>query len=485
MWAVFLAATAIVVALSTLVGVLIYVGKEHTILSKRTTESNRPPSTGTHIKSRKDHMDYVKELHRKNADAAATIARLETRLESRSHHKQSPEPPPLPPLTSPTKQKDKDLVKKSVWDNIGDDLDSYTQKLIPSVQTVALVSTQTEFVDTGEQILSEEAPVEQNYPVERNTFVEANYPSTERSPDEPSMHDEPSSPEDQISLDEDSRVTVTCVSYNVRCNKDPSPHSWTERCSPIVSALSECQPDLIALQEAREDYAHDIARVMGKSWRSTGYARRKGDEGTQILFDGDSLQYLNSTTYVLGDEGISPCPPSTHCTHKSVFNGTQCAHVRIFTHTSFMHREAGTIFHAMNTHFPLILREQMQCAELLAKFINQNIDADEAVLLCGDFNSHYAPSKAGTPLARLLELSPSIVDCHGMEDFPTYAEGFVVSDLTNCNSENHRLDYMLLRPGGGVSCVESQVIAARYVHESSEEVWRASDHEIMFARLVV
>jgi len=267
------------------------------------------------------------------------------------------------------------------------------------------------------------------------------------------------------------------VSYNIRCDKDASPFSWAERAIHVIEALKAMDCAVVCLQEARQAYARDICEAMGPVWRMSGVPRRKDDEGTQILYDSTVFTFLESDTYVFHDEGIRLCPPTLHCNSESMLGKRRCAHVRIFTSCRLLHAASGTRLMIINTHFPLEEHEQAICARQLATFIES---LKETTILCGDFNSHYAPQEKGTPIGILLS-AEGLIDVHCGEDFSTYHEGFDGVAFDAAKFPAHRLDYILARlpHDGHIRLMSANVHRPRYVKDGN--IFRPSDHEIISA----
>ena len=257
------------------------------------------------------------------------------------------------------------------------------------------------------------------------------------------------------------------VSYNIRCDKDDSPHTWEERRGPVVQVLKDLHPDIVTLQESRVDYAIDISKDLGMIM--LGVARSQGDEATPILCCKE-FSCCDLNTFVMGDSGSQACPPASACFKESIFNEEYCTHVRIFTHAQLIHMKLGKVVHIINTHFPLKDYEQQICANLLKNFIDV---LDEPVIFTADLNSHYTPHEKGTPLQTLLEVK-DFKDTLEMEDIKTYAEGFTVARFDE--QETHRLDYILFKD---LVLVGSSVESPLYGYK--EEMFRPSDHQPVVA----
>ena len=267
------------------------------------------------------------------------------------------------------------------------------------------------------------------------------------------------------------------ASYNVRCDKDPSPFTWRERRPEVVKNVQRSGASVLCLQEARQGYVEEIRARLGSRWQSSGCARQRGDEGTQIVFDKSLWMYMDSTTWVFTDPGAQPCPPCSACSLPSVFDGDECDHVRIFTHTTLRHHDNDRSVHFINTHFPLEEAEQLICAEQLARHVHSTVPQEEAVIICGDFNSHYNCREQNRPMFKLLEI---LDDAHASRDFPTYSEGFLSSSFEE--EKSHRLDFILFgRECGYFELRNSDIVHATY-EVPGQGTCRPSDHELLRAQ---
>lgn len=284
-------------------------------------------------------------------------------------------------------------------------------------------------------------------------------------------------------------ISVLC--YNVRCDKDAAPFSWLQRRKHVVAAIQETGMAIACLQEAKQAYAHELCRALGSRWRLAGVPRRIGDEGTQILYDTAVFSFIETSTWVFHDEGVRLCPPTTHCTEQSFLGRRRCAHVRIFTHAVLVHDATGLPINVINTHFPLEEQEQEICARQLAAYVLDRTDMSWPTIICGDFNSHYAPKSFDTPMALLLKALPGLADAHRGQDFPTYHEGFEGDVLppgkrAHTVQQSHRLDYVLVRVPGNfpVRLDRGDVHHPRYLGIDGKS-YRPSDHEPISASFVV
>jgi endonuclease/exonuclease/phosphatase family metal-dependent hydrolase len=275
--------------------------------------------------------------------------------------------------------------------------------------------------------------------------------------------------------------------YNVRCDKDAAPFSWLQRKKYVRTAIVDCGAHILCLQETKQQYAIDLTRALGTRWRMCGVPRTKDDEGTQIIYDTAVFTYIDASTWVFHDEGVRRCPPATHCTERSFLGRRRCAHVRIFTHATLIHQATNTSVNIINTHFPLETFEQEICARQLAKYVEENTDTSWPLIICGDFNSHYAPMDEDTPLHMLLHGVPGLACAHDLTDFPTYHEAFEHDVLppgkdSETIEHSHRLDYILARVPEGfpMHISDGQVHHPRYTGGDGH-LYRPSDHEPLSA----
>jgi endonuclease/exonuclease/phosphatase family metal-dependent hydrolase len=162
------------------------------------------------------------------------------------------------------------------------------------------------------------------------------------------------------------------------------------------------------------------------------------------------------------------------CDRKSLFNGEVSSHVRIFTHAQLFHRRSGTSIHVINTHFPLMLREQKVCTDLIQQYVRESIDPRSSLVLMGDFNSHYSPGSIESPLHQNFFQKEGLLDSLQFVDVPTFTEGFRLP----LDTSKHRLDYIFYR---------SLRLEDSYVHNATYRgvdgiMYRPSDHEAVVAK---
>ena len=256
--------------------------------------------------------------------------------------------------------------------------------------------------------------------------------------------------------------TLRVVSYNVRIDRDKPPHDWRSRREHVGQLLSALRPSVICLQESTDKVLAFLKRRL-PHFRFVSCRRSpRSDEAVPIAFDGRHWSLVRSRTMLLTEGGPKECHRA--CRGSTAFKGARAQHPRLLTAVELRSREGGRAggrkeVLVLNTHFPLSLPLQLECARQIADYVR---DRAGPVVLCGDLNSHYAPSSAGTPLALLLQAGFRCA--HGLRNEPTFGTFSAVDPRTN------RLDYVLYR---GPLQVKSAVISR---HTYSARRLRPSDH---------
>jgi endonuclease/exonuclease/phosphatase (EEP) superfamily protein YafD len=123
-----------------------------------------------------------------------------------------------------------------------------------------------------------------------------------------------------------------------------------------------------------------------------------------------------------------------------------------------------TDVHVINTHFPVENELQEGCAAQLAEYA---ASLTGPVIVTGDFNSHYSPTRHSSPLQTIIQRG-QLLDAHGLQDLPTFGP------FHKLKRKVHKLDYVLYR---NLSLVQAGISDYRYGPTSL----RPSDHEALFS----
>jgi endonuclease/exonuclease/phosphatase family metal-dependent hydrolase len=260
-----------------------------------------------------------------------------------------------------------------------------------------------------------------------------------------------------------NNFTVVC--YNVRCDVDKPPHDWNSRKRHVVANIARHKPSIVCLQESTESVKQYICSQGSYegcgSYRDHSYR----SEAAHVLFDPKQWRLVKHQTFVFGDGGLRPCPVGA-CTSRTAFAGVKAKHTRVFTHVVLraLYSPGLTDVHVINTHFPVENELQEGCAAQLAEYA---ASLTGPVIVTGDFNSHYSPTRHSSPLQTIIQRG-QLLDAHGLQDLPTFGP------FHKLKRKVHKLDYVLYR---NLSLVQAGISDYRYGPTSL----RPSDHEALFS----
>ncbi|MBQ8175375.1 MAG: hypothetical protein IJ009_08255 [Clostridia bacterium] len=170
-------------------------------------------------------------------------------------------------------------------------------------------------------------------------------------------------------------MDISVVSFNIRCANDPNGHSISERAPRLGSVMEPLGADLIGFQEYVPEWEPYIAEAFGvdcgifNRWRAE--ANR---DGVPILWHKDKFDCLKTGCFWLSDT-----PDAESRGWDRVFN---C--YRICTYAVLRHKENGTEFVFMNTHFGGGDDCQVKSADLIASRSKEISDLPTFII--GDFN---------------------------------------------------------------------------------------------------
>lgn len=170
------------------------------------------------------------------------------------------------------------------------------------------------------------------------------------------------------------------MSFNIRYGlADDGENHWDKRKSLAISRVHAFQPDLLGIQECRDDSQADFVKTSLPDYHFYGMRREgSGDtalEMAPVLFRKDSFQII--------DQGCFWLSETPHIAGSKSWDST---FARTATWLKFLQHETGRTLTFVNTHFdyqPVAIEES---AKLLKNWLNQT-QKDMPVILTGDFNS--------------------------------------------------------------------------------------------------
>ena len=170
------------------------------------------------------------------------------------------------------------------------------------------------------------------------------------------------------------------MSFNIRYGlADDEENHWDKRKSLAISRIQAFQPDLLGMQECRDDSQAEFVKASLPDYHFYGIRREgRGDtalEMAPVLFRKTSFQII--------DQGCFWLSETSHITGSKSWDST---FARTATWLKFLQHETGRTLTFVNTHFdyqPVAIEES---AKLLKNWLNQT-QKDMPVILTGDFNS--------------------------------------------------------------------------------------------------
>ena len=262
--------------------------------------------------------------------------------------------------------------------------------------------------------------------------------------------------------------SFTIVCFNIRCDVDDPPHNWDSRKYEVFKNINRYKPSIVCLQESTEKVKQFLCDSL--SYDAVGSYRDRSSraEAGHVLFDSTKWKLLSHSSFAYTEAGIKLCG-SVACNGVTKFKDVKDKHTRIFTHVRL---KGAFEINVINTHFPLNKMLQMECAKQLREYINTiSTTPNTAIVVTGDFNSHYEPTLKGTPIEELLT-NANLSDVNNLENIPTFGNFKKVKPKIN------KLDYILFR---GLKVLNAGVSDYRY----GKENFRPSDHQALFANFVL
>ncbi len=170
------------------------------------------------------------------------------------------------------------------------------------------------------------------------------------------------------------------MSFNIRyALADDGPNRWDLRKQQVIERIRAFQPDLLGLQECRDDSQAEYIRHELTGFHFFGVPRGGGDqtalEMAPILFKKSAFQLLQQGCFWLS---ATPHVPGSK-SWSSDF-------ARTATWARLLHLASGRSLVFLNTHFDLQPAAIVESARLLKAWADQRIQQD-ALIITGDFNS--------------------------------------------------------------------------------------------------
>ena len=173
--------------------------------------------------------------------------------------------------------------------------------------------------------------------------------------------------------------TLTVISFNIRNSKaKDGTNSWEYRYPATFAMIEEQKPDIMGLQEARENQLGMLNYYFDKKYRYVGVGRddgKKEGESTAIFFNKKTISLIKWGTFWL-----SPTPT------KPGF-GWGATHNRTATWAIVKHKKSGKKFFYINTHLDhQSFEAQVMGMDLIKEKIKELNPKGYPCIFTGDFN---------------------------------------------------------------------------------------------------
>jgi len=231
---------------------------------------------------------------------------------------------------------------------------------------------------------------------------------------------------------------LSTLSYNIRYNNPADgANAWPHRQARVAALLQQYEPDLIGLQEVRQEQLTTLAAAL-PAYDWLGVGRDDGataGEYAPIFYRRDHL-----TVQTSGHFWLSAQPDVVGSF------GWDAACVRIATWAIFTDKRADRSFLHLNTHLDHRgLTAQLESAKLLHTFVARHASTLPAIIT-GDFNC--APDSA---TYHALTAPSPLVDrpfADAMTSAATAHEGPIATFTTDfADPLQEKIDYIFLRNG--------------------------------------
>lgn len=172
---------------------------------------------------------------------------------------------------------------------------------------------------------------------------------------------------------------ILAMSYNIRLDTPADgDNGWSHRRDFLIGQIQMLRPALLGMQEVLPGQRSDIQQLLD-GYQLVGGGRDDGKlagEASPIAVDSNLFRIESSGTFWLSP---TPLVPSV---------GWDAALPRIATWAHVRHRQSGAKLLVINTHWDHKgLQARIESGKQLGQWILDHRQANEAVVLLGDFNT--------------------------------------------------------------------------------------------------
>ena len=230
---------------------------------------------------------------------------------------------------------------------------------------------------------------------------------------------------------------ITIMSFNIRYGlADDGPQRWQQRRELVIERIRAADPDLLALQECRDDEQAATIRAALPDYDFYGVPR--GGDGPTALEMAPIL--VRRATFDIVRRGcfwLSDTPELPGST------GWDALFPRTATWVELTHRPTAGALAFLNTHFDLMPQAIVNSARLVRGWVERTA-ARLPLVVCGDFNADKS-SAAYEMLADGHTLADAWRQANGAGADETTFHGFGQPDLAAA------IDWVLVSPSLAVA----------------------------------
>jgi len=197
---------------------------------------------------------------------------------------------------------------------------------------------------------------------------------------------------------------LTLMTFNIRYGTaDDGENRWDNRKSLVPDRIRACDPDLLGLQECRDDAQAEFIRKNLPDYEFYGVPRGGGSvtalEMAPILFKRSAFRLVDKGCFWLSDTPHVPASVSWGATFP-----------RTATWAQLVHLASGRQLTFLNTHFDYTLSALENSAKVIQDWVKKEAGM-HPILVTGDFNTDKKSSAY-----QLLTTGASLFDIHPRDE---------------------------------------------------------------------
>ena len=244
------------------------------------------------------------------------------------------------------------------------------------------------------------------------------------------------------------------MSYNIRYDTPADVvNAWPYRKDALAALLRRQSPDLFGLQEALPHQIAELSAALPEyDWLGVGRDAGGGGEGVPLFYRKDRFTLLQGGTFWLSE---TPERPS---------RGWDAALNRICSYGLFEEKPSWHRLFVINCHFDHAGKTAgIESARLVLNMVEKINDADDPLVLMGDFNAE--PNDP--PIVLLKQF---LMDSRDSSRIPPAGPSGTFSGFAVDGAVTRRIDYLFTAKDGRIDVLSHEVL------EDADKSRYPSDH---------